>query len=462
MRLPRGLHLSWAKRDGRYHVTFHLAPHAGDAFSARADAREMPIALRKAAALTRRVLESPGVAAMLPTGIGPALAVTDRLSDLAARGELSTVYTDPTDGMDKPLWQHFGSPILRSMARQLARSVDGGAPSVSGPQCLVDGCSGIDGAEMGWSLWHAIHGAIHRAVRGVEHAAGTLEHAAIKTLKTLKGPIEAAAVAGATALAGPIGGQIASSLITAVSGSGSAQQAAQQLVQQATQQATSNPAVAQALDQAHSAVATALTNAIPPAVANLPSAAADAADAAASAASSAVTDATSAVTDAATDAAAAVSGRGGWGRGGGYRGRPVARRHIPRRARRPLRHVPQPWGPHYPPHPYVPPAPNYGPWHGHGGGPAGPVAPVDWFAPLWSAFDAPPAPSSPAPAPAADDQGDDEPASTQGYPSPYFARPYHPSWGLVTRRPISFGAAYGRIYGPQPGYFTMPSVADAL
>jgi hypothetical protein len=41
-------------------------------------------------------------------------------------------------------------------------------------------------------------------------------------------------------------------------------------------------------------------------------------------------------------------------------------------------------------------------------------------------------------------------------PSPYFGQPQPPSWGLPSRRPISFADAYGRIYGPQPRYFRFP------
>ena len=41
-------------------------------------------------------------------------------------------------------------------------------------------------------------------------------------------------------------------------------------------------------------------------------------------------------------------------------------------------------------------------------------------------------------------------------PSPYYGIPMQPSWGLPTRRPITFADAYGRIYGPQPRYFRFP------
>ena len=41
-------------------------------------------------------------------------------------------------------------------------------------------------------------------------------------------------------------------------------------------------------------------------------------------------------------------------------------------------------------------------------------------------------------------------------PSPYYTHPAPSSYGMPTRRPMTFADAYGRIYGPQPGFFRFP------
>ena len=87
----------------------------------------------------------------------------------------------------------------------------------------------------------------------VSSAAGGLAHAALGTLKKLKGPISmaaqyaAASVPGLGPIVGPMAGKLAGNLIDAAAGNTSAQAA----VQQATQQAASNPTLLRALATAH-------------------------------------------------------------------------------------------------------------------------------------------------------------------------------------------------------------------
>ncbi len=104
----------------------------------------------------------------------------------------------------------------------------------------------------GW--WDDLSGAVKKA-------AGGLEHAAMGTLKKLKGPIGKAAnyavanIPGIGPLVAPMASKLTDALVDAAAGDPKAQAQAKAMLNQAYQLAKSDPHVKQALDLAHKAVA---------------------------------------------------------------------------------------------------------------------------------------------------------------------------------------------------------------
>lgn len=161
----------------------------------------------------------------------------------------------PDDAADQP---DVNAPGPDDGSGDAQQAQDAAQADPNAPAATVQGCVKLAGELLvrdlvGKHVTVACAGWFDDFKSAVSSAASGLEHAALGTLKKLKGPIAAAAsyaaasVPGIGPVIGPMASKLAGNLVDAAAGN----PAAQQVVQQATQQAKSSPTLLKALHVAH-------------------------------------------------------------------------------------------------------------------------------------------------------------------------------------------------------------------